>query len=333
MKWTWVLVGLAVLLLVFGVREGFDTYAQALADSGQAAGVKGADGTVTGVGNANSSSTARPSQGQTGSSTNPIGEGPNPNAAPGLVPTPDYPTLALTLSDCEYTASKTGTVSTACKSLFDAANVSLPTCPTGSTYSADTGNCINAAGKSTPGVCPTGMNISFTHDNMCVPSPGWAQPPAGPAKLPSGGAGAQLGAGAGGGLGGGFGGGGGTLLTPSSGQNILGPVFAGVGTNGNYNGYGDGSTPPSYPYMFGPTPSPSTLVPGAGMAGPSQAWNVQAGMPSYAQSGSALNSKYFGTSRVPGDQNIVPGTQYSTSSGSSKTEPIPFLTDFSAFSR
>jgi hypothetical protein len=52
-----------------------------------------------------------------------------------------------------------------------------------------------------------------------------------------------------------------------------------------------------------------------------------------AATGSDANSRYFGSSRVPGDKDLFPNAyqQFTPSTGSSKTEPIPFLSDFSAF--
>lgn len=58
--------------------------------------------------------------------------------------------------------------------------------------------------------------------------------------------------------------------------------------------------------------------------------------PSYWSVGSAWNSMFAGTSRVPGDQDLIPNpylqsTAYSLANGSQKTNPVPFLSDFSAF--
>ena len=121
------------------------------------------------------------------------------------------------------------------------------------------------------------------------------------------------------------------------GNNVFGPAFVGVGANGNAAGQ---IGPVPYPYLYGPKPDSSTMVPGAGIAQPSQAATLtdSGALPSSKGTGSDKNSQYFGASRVPGDKDIVPNpyatnTAYTPSAGSSKTEPLPYLTDFSAFGK
>jgi hypothetical protein len=133
------------------------------------------------------------------------------------------------------------------------------------------------------------------------------------------------------------------------GNNVFGPAFAGVG----YNVDGNGNLGPvPYPYLFGPTPDSSRMVEGAGITGPSSAASLSASgaLPSGKSLGSDKNSQFLGTSRVPGDNDIIsnplggapglgPGNPYlannafTASSGSAKTEPLPYLTDFSAFGK
>jgi len=121
------------------------------------------------------------------------------------------------------------------------------------------------------------------------------------------------------------------------GNNVFGPAFVGVGVNSNNAGL---LGPVPYPYLYGPKPDSSTMVPGAGIAQPSQAATLtdSGALPSSKGTGSDKNSQYFGASRVPGDKDIVPNPYatniaFSPSSGSSKTEPLPYLTDFSAFGK
>jgi hypothetical protein len=102
------------------------------------------------------------------------------------------------------------------------------------------------------------------------------------------------------------------------------------------------------------------MVEGAGIAQPSikKLLAKKGALPSSGAMGSDEESKFFGASRlpggagglgggpaggpagstVPGDQDMYPGyfggagsTAYTSSTGSSKTEPVPFLSDFSAF--
>lgn len=140
--------------------------------------------------------------------------------------------------------------------------------------------------------------------------------------------------------------------------NIWGPAYTGMGDN---SGDGLGSGARDYPTLLGPQPKESTMVEGAGIAQPSikKLLAKKGALPSSGAMGSDEESKFFGASRlpggaggpagggpaggpagstVPGDQDMYPGyfggagsTAYTSSTGSSKTEPVPFLSDFSAF--
>lgn len=101
-------------------------------------------------------------------------------------------------------------------------------------------------------------------------------------------------------------------------MDVRGPTWG-----GRASGSGN-STPASVPMtakLYGPDPK-----------GP----QVNNMMPSYDSAGSDPSNQYFGTSRVPGDKDLFPdsysqSTTYSLANGSQKTEPVPFLTDFSVF--
>ena len=130
--------------------------------------------------------------------------------------------------------------------------------------------------------------------------------------------------------------------------NIFGPAFTGLGDN---SGDGLGSGIRDYPTLLGPQPKESTMVEGAGISKPSihKQLSKPGALPSAGSTGSSEESKFFGASRLPasspgatstspGDQDMYPGyfggagsTAYTASSGSSKTDPVPFLSDFSAF--
>ena len=149
--------------------------------------------------------------------------------------------------------------------------------------------------------------------------------------------------------------------------NIFGPAYTGMGDNA---GDGLGSGARDYPTLLGPEPKESTMIEGAGIAQPSihKKLAKKGALPSSGSMGSDEESKFFGASRlpggaggpagsgagagpggpagsggtgsstVPGDQDMYPGyfggagsTAYTSSIGSSKTEPVPFLADFSAF--
>jgi hypothetical protein len=108
--------------------------------------------------------------------------------------------------------------------------------------------------------------------------------------------------------------------------NIWGPAYTGMGDNA---GNGGGSGVRDYPTLLGPKPKESKMVEGGGIANLSK----QTTLPSSASTGSDPNSQFFGTSRSPGDKDLFPNPylEFTPSSGSSKTEPVPYLADFSAF--
>lgn len=128
-------------------------------------------------------------------------------------------------------------------------------------------------------------------------------------------------------------------LNPLKRGNIWGPAWTGLGDNA---GSGLGSGDRIYPILLGPKPTASKMVEGAGIASPSQnASLVTSGtLPDPMSTGSDPSSQFFGTSRTPAGSSTVPGdkdlfpnpyVEFTPSSGSSKTEPVPYLAYFSAF--
>jgi hypothetical protein len=127
-----------------------------------------------------------------------------------------------------------------------------------------------------------------------------------------------------------------TTYIPTSGPNngnIWGPAFAGLGDNAGFGA--TGNTKRDYPTLLGPKPKESVLVEGAGIAPVSQHTSlVKSGiLPGASGTGSDPNSRFFGSSRVPGDRDLIPDSnqEFTPSIGSAKTEPVPYLSDFSAF--
>jgi hypothetical protein len=114
--------------------------------------------------------------------------------------------------------------------------------------------------------------------------------------------------------------------------NIWGPADTGFGT-GISSGLESGSR--DYPTLLGPEPKESKMVEGGGIANISQNKSLvsSGALPNSRSTGSDPNSQFFGSSRVPGDQDLFPNPylEFTPSSGSSKTEPVPYLSDFSAF--
>lgn len=109
------------------------------------------------------------------------------------------------------------------------------------------------------------------------------------------------------------------------GFNVFGPVFAGVGEGGNGSAT-DSTKTNVYPEMLGGRVGPNkTRVDGVGMVNPSvNAPGMNVNLPDF---------NTLGRSLMPGDQDPYRVSQtFSPSSySSSVAEPVPFLTDFSAF--
>jgi hypothetical protein len=225
-------------------------------------------------------------------------------------------------ANAALTAAQTASAGASAASGYDAIRAGLgqlaaptPSCPTGYTISADKKSCMGSStGDTKTPTCPTG----FTYGNgaCTVPSMG-------------GGTGPTTGNSTGG-----------SSVTPGSNSgtnkgNIFGPAYTGMGDNAGGPGGSGGSR--DYPTLFGPTPKPSTMIEGAGIMNPSQNETLvtSGALPGSAQTGSDPNSRYFGSSRVPGDRDLVPDPyqEFTPSTGSSKTEPVPYLSDFSAFAR
>lgn len=117
-------------------------------------------------------------------------------------------------------------------------------------------------------------------------------------------------------------------------QKVFGPLFMGQGEPGL--GGPDTSTTNKYPELLGGDGGrASTRIEGGGLVNPSGSGIT---MPPLGSLGLNEGSGLFPFSRQPGDMDLIPdpyrvSQQFSASSYSSKTEPVPFLTDFSAFQR
>ena len=113
-------------------------------------------------------------------------------------------------------------------------------------------------------------------------------------------------------------------------DNVWGPRTTGLGTPRNFGSGGDGDG--QYPTLLGPPRKTSGYMTGVGVLGDKPG----ADLPSSASMGSDPLSGFLPFSRQPGDQELIAdpyrvAQSYSASSYSSKNEPVPFLTDFSAF--
>ena len=117
-------------------------------------------------------------------------------------------------------------------------------------------------------------------------------------------------------------------------KQVFGPIANGRGEGGVRPM--DSSKTNQYPELLGGDGGrASTRIQGGGIVNPS---GMGITLPSSKSLGSDENSKFFPFSRQPGDMELIPdpyrvSQQFSAASYSFKTEPVPFLTDFSAFQR
>ena len=126
-----------------------------------------------------------------------------------------------------------------------------------------------------------------------------------------------------------------TSGTVSKGKMVWGPIFSGQGTDLGETG-GDSTKSNVYPELLGGNMGKtSSRIDGVGITTPSQP-GLGSILPSSQSLGTDLNSGFLPFSRQPGDMDLVPdpyrlGKNFSTKNYSSERDPVPFLTDFSAF--
>lgn len=117
------------------------------------------------------------------------------------------------------------------------------------------------------------------------------------------------------------------------GRNVWGPVFSGMGSP-LFNRRKDGTSNENYPILLGgQTEDESSRIDGVGISNPS-GFGLDTVIPPPSSTGSDPMSRFLPYARQPGTDITDPYRlmgKYSTSSYSSKRDPIPFLTDFSAF--
>jgi hypothetical protein len=226
----------------------------------------------------------------------------------------------------------------ALKDVGQTAGYVTPSCPAGTTLSADNSECktTDAAGKSTtvPPTCPSGSTfVKRGTSGVCEPV---AAAPSLDAPVPgSTGVGAVTGTTTGGTSGVTFGP---TNESKMVGRKVWGPASKGLGEAvPGAPTAGDSSKSTPYPVLLGgQTGKSSTRIEGVGIVPPSGS-GLGGILPSSAALGTDANSGFLPYSRQPGDQDLIPdpyrlAKNFSTSSyTASKTDPVPFLTDFSAF--
>lgn len=134
----------------------------------------------------------------------------------------------------------------------------------------------------------------------------------------------------------------GNLIGPTSGgagaggKNVWGPIFTGLGESVGGDG-GDSTRRNQYPELLGGMGGRQTArVPGVGITSPSQPGFGLGVLPSDSSLGTNANARFLPFSRQPGDMDIIPdpyrlAKSYSTKNYAPQKDPVPFLTDFSAF--
>jgi len=115
---------------------------------------------------------------------------------------------------------------------------------------------------------------------------------------------------------------------------IKGPSYGGRGVAVASSSSGASSSKPA-PTLYGPTAGGGQNM---GWGHPRINSGDTSALPSDASAGSDPSNMFAATSRVPGDMDLFPNpyiqsTTYSLANGSQKTDPVPFLTDFSAFQK
>lgn len=127
----------------------------------------------------------------------------------------------------------------------------------------------------------------------------------------------------------------GRTFTTGPTQGLLGPAFTSFGDPSPSGNTLDSSKYTSYPQVLGGVSGKSaTVVPGAGVISGTKTLEL----PSMDSLGASAAAQFFPFSRTPGDMEKIPdpyrvSQMFNTASYSSKTDPVPFLTDFSAFQR
>jgi len=107
-------------------------------------------------------------------------------------------------------------------------------------------------------------------------------------------------------------------------KQVFGPLYTSIGSGGLIT---DDSTKTSrYPELLG----------GGGNGVPNKNQDQKGSMPTIGGLGALESSRFFPFSRVPGDMDKIPdpyrvSQTFTAANYSFKTDPVPFLTDFSAF--
>lgn len=355
MKTRWIVGGLLlVVLLLLTLRERFTTYEQALQDVGQTSGQ--VEPTCPSGMTLNRSASVISKTCEKTTSTGSV-QNDAAQCSIGYALTKRGTNWACVPSSFSRVIAASGSPSTPVSSATttttaSGANEVERVCPSGYTPNGgeDDGYCRLIAGQAgvsastpiaVPSTCPAGysVNRSSSGKMMCtkddtnlsnmLASMGIGSGPPGSA-----GVGTSTATDTGGTSGMAFGP---TNQSKMVGQKVWGPASKGLGQASEGPVAGDSSKSTPYPVLLGgETGKSSTRIEGVGVVPPSFS-GLSSTLPSSKALGTEDNARFLPYSREPGDQELIPdpyrlAKNFSSSSYSmSKTDPVPFLTDFSAF--
>ncbi len=281
-----------------GLARDSEYAAQVQADLGYTPGPQGPTGGPTGP---------------TGGATGPTGpSGPTGTVSP-ICPAGSTFLRGKCISDApaENFTCPSGYTPTAARNCRGQTNTDIvpPQCPSGKVFDNDRGGCIPEGPDPT---CPSGYTIALMDGVFSCRAATTTTTTGGSTSS------------------------GATLTTPSSSNGIFGPAFTSFGDPSPNGNTADSSKFTSYPQLLGGQAEPTTTIEGVGVTSRGMyGWDD---LPSLDSLGASEKSQYFPYSRTPGDMERIPdpfrvAQTFDMSSLSSKTEPVPFLTDFSAFQR
>ena len=328
----WIAVLALLLLVALIFRERYTNYEEALKDVGQTAGYitpKCESGYTINSEQSSCEKTKEDGTKETKTPTCPSGSSFTTNGPRGV---------------CEPSATPEATGTTTSSQTSSSAPVGEdavpPVCTISSaTFNPATGNCESRNPDGTTRLssasCPPNYTRAIDGRKVCVRSPGSqaTSVPASSSTTTSSAASVATG------------GSSGNLIGPTSGgvgrtgKNVWGPVFTGLGESAAMGG--DSTKTNKYPGLLGGMMGrESSRIDGVGIVSPSQpGFGLDMGaLPSLSSLGTEANARFFPFSRPGADPGFTAdpyglAKSYSTKNLSPKPDPVPFLTDFSAFFR
>lgn len=356
----WIAVLAILLLAALILRERYTNYEEALRDVGQTAGYitpKCDDGYTMNSEQSSCEKTKEDGTKETKPPTCPSGSSFVTRGTRGIcepsastTPTPSSPSSSSQTSSVPASAGGGGTGSQAsgsqqtCPSGYilattvdssgtkrECVKLTEPTCPDGYRFGLDM--CVKSG---SPSVAPTCSEGTFDRVSLqcktTAPLQTSSSTTAPPITTTGGSSGNLIGPTSGG--------------VGKTGKNVWGPVFVGLGESSAEGG--DSTKSNAYPNLLGGMMGrQSSRIDGVGIVSPSQPGLTSSGgsggfgldmgaMPSLSSLGTEANARFLPFSRPGADPGFTAdpyrlSKSYSTKNYSPENDPVPFLTDFSAF--